>query len=278
MQVGDRISALLQHYGLSAYSLAAKLGYEGPQKLYKLVQNKSKPGYETLMDILNQFPELSAEWLMRGEGPMVHGEESSEQGTSSAYPGIPYAVSVDANGEERISVWGIKAQGGYMLARAQGQEAPETLETISVPGYKGRSVRAFEVAGDSMQPIIHQGDLVIATYTERLDLIQPKHVYVVITDELVNVKRLRGPVKKNEPLELLSDNRYYDPYLVPQKDVREIWHVQALLTRSIPANRDEAYDRMLVLMEMLAQDSQQLRSLLLDVAARYDVRLVGENG
>lgn len=278
MQVGDRISALLQHYGLSAYSLAAKLGYEGPQKLYKLVQNKSKPGYETLMDILNQFPELRAEWLMRGEGPMVRDEEKSERSASSTYRGIPYAVSVDASGEERISVWGIKAQSGYMLARAQSQEAPDDLETISVPGYQGRTVRAFEVAGDSMQPIINQGDLVIATYTERLDLIQPKHVYVVITDELVTVKRLRGPVKKNEPLELLSDNRYYDPFLVPQKDVREIWHVQALLTRSIPANRDEAYDRMLVLMEMLAQDSQQLRNLLLDVAARYDVRLVGENG
>lgn len=278
MQVGDRISALLQHYGLSAYSLAAKLGYEGPQKLYKLVQNKSKPGYETLMDILNRFPELRAEWLMRGEGPMVRDEEKSERSAPSTYPGIPYAVAVDASGEERISVWGIKAQSGYMLLRAQSQEAPDDLETISVPGYQGRTVRAFEVAGDSMQPIINQGDLVIATYTERLDLIQPKHAYVVITDELVTVKRLRGPVKKNEPLELLSDNRYYDPFLVPQKDVREIWHVQALLTRSIPANRDEAYDRMLVLMEMLAQDSQQLRNLLLDVAARYDVRLVGENG
>ena len=162
-------------------------------------------------------------------------------------------------------------------ARAQGQEARATPDPISVPGYKGRTVRAFEVAGDSMQPIINQGDLVIATITERLDLIQPKHVYVVITDELVTVKRLHGPVKKNEPLELLSDNRYYDPFVLPQKDVREIWHVQALLTRSIPANRDEAYDRMLVLLGMLAQDSQQVRNLLLDVAARYDVKLMDEN-
>jgi signal peptidase I len=138
-------------------------------------------------------------------------------------------------------------------------------------------VRAFEVAGDSMQPTINQGDLVIATFTERLDLIQPKHMYVVVTDELITVKRVRGPVKKNEPLELLSDHRYYDPFLVQQKDLREIWQVQALLTRSIPANRDEAFDRMLVLLEMLANDSQQLRNLLIDVAARYDVRLVPES-
>ena len=69
--VGDRISSLMQHYGLSAYQLAKNLGYEGPQKLYKLVQNKSKPGYETLMDILDKYPELRAEWLMRGQEPML---------------------------------------------------------------------------------------------------------------------------------------------------------------------------------------------------------------
>ena len=70
------------------------------------------------------------------------------------------------------------------------------LETISVPGYRGKTVRAFEVSGDSMQPTISQGDLVIASFTERLDLIQPKHVYVVVTHDRLMVKRLRGPVKK----------------------------------------------------------------------------------
>ena len=52
--------------------------------------------------------------------------------------------------------------------------------------------------------------------------------------------------------------------------------MQALLTNSIPANTNETFDRMLVLLEMLAHDSQQLRNILLDVAARYDVKLVGE--
>ncbi|MGI4875487.1 MAG: S24 family peptidase [Janthinobacterium lividum] len=225
------------------------------------------------MDILDKYPELRAEWLMRGDTPMLH----IDAAPASGYPGIPYAVTVDEKGNERISIVPSKAQADYLVARAAGQEALGEYETISVPGYTGRTVRAFEVAGDSMQPIINQGDLVIATYTERLDLIQPKHVYVVVTDELITVKRLRGPVKKNDALELLSDNRYYDPFVVPQKDVRELWHVQALLTRSIPANRDEAFDRMLVLLEMLAHDSQQLRNLLIDVAARYDVRLVSES-
>ena len=277
--VGDRISTLMQHYGLSAYQLAKNLGYEGPQKLYKLVQNKSKPGYETLMDILGNYPELRAEWLMRGEEPMLRTDEApapeSEPKPREEYSGIPYAVAVDENGDERISIVSTKAQAGYVLAR-DPEVMMQELDTISVPGYRGKTVRGFEVAGDSMQPTISQGDLVIATFTERLDLIQPKHVYVVVTEDRIMVKRLRGPVKHNEPIELLSDNRYYDPFILPQKDLKELWQVQALLTGSIPANTNETFDRMLVLLEMLAHDSQQLRNILLDIASRYDVKLVGE--
>lgn len=267
----------MQHYGLSAYQLAKNLGYEGPQKLYKLVQNKSKPGYETLMDILNKYPELRAEWLMRGQEPMLLSDEAPTLTPKSPeeYNGMPYAVTVDENGDERISIVSTKAQAGYLLAR-DVDATMQDLETISVPGYRGKTVRGFEVAGDSMQPTISQGDLVIATFTERLDLIQPKHVYVVVTEDRIMVKRLRGPVKRNEPIELLSDNRYYDPFILPQKDLKELWLVNALLTGSIPANTNETFDRMLVLLEMLAHDSQQLRNILLDVAARYDVKLVGE--
>lgn len=229
------------------------------------------------MDILEKYPELRAEWLMRGQEPMFLTDESEAPApkAASGYPGMPLAVTVDEKGDERISVVDRKVEAGYLMAR-NVEDIMQGLETISIPGYRGKTVRAFEVSGDSMQPTISQGDLVIASFTERLDLIQPKHVYVVVTHDRLMVKRLRGPVKKNEPIELLSDNRYYDPFILPQKDLKELWQVQALLTGSIPANTNETFDRMLVLLEMLAHDSQQLRNILLDVAARYDVKLIGE--
>ena len=59
-QVGDRLVALMNSRSLTAYQFAKTLGYEGPQKLYKLLQNKSKPGYETLMDVLDHYPTLRA--------------------------------------------------------------------------------------------------------------------------------------------------------------------------------------------------------------------------
>jgi|SRR6476661_737507 len=280
----------MTHFGLSAYQLAKNLGYEGPQKLYKLVQNKSKPGYETLMDILDHYPQLSSEWLMRGEGPMLHSEAPTQRPAvatakedtakrpepAPAYTGIPQVVTVNELGDEQTSVVTGKVEAGYLLSR-NPEELMAELETISVPGLRGKSFRAFEVSGNSMQPTLNPGDLVIASYTERLDLIEPKHVYVVVANDRLMVKRLRGPVKRHEPLELLSDNRFYDPFILPQEDLRELWQVRGVFTRSIPANTNEAFDRMLVLLEMLAHDSTQLRSLLLEMAARFDVKLMSES-
>ncbi|MCC3154607.1 S24 family peptidase [Hymenobacter sp. BT770] len=228
------------------------------------------------MDILDHYPEVRSEWLMRGIEPMFNKPEPKPEAKEGAYTGMPYAVTVDTHGQEVISLVSVKAEAGYLLAR-NVDDTMGDLETLSIPGIRGgKSVRAFEVAGNSMQPTLNQGDLVVASYTERLDLIQPKHVYVVVAHDRIMVKRLRGPVKRHEPIELLSDNRFYDPFVLPQNDLKELWQVQAVLTRSVPANTNDSFDRMLVLLEMLAQDSQHLRSILLDVAARYDVKLVGE--
>ena len=116
-----------------------------------------------------------------------------------------------------------------------------------------------------------------------MDLIQPKHVYVVVTEDRIMVKRLRGPVKRNEPIELLSDNRYYDPFIqLPQwKTCWSCGMVRALhLHQCIPANTDTR--RLSGMREAMRGNagaqlrSEVMRNILRNVAARYDVKLVGE--
>ena len=85
-QVGDRLVALMNSRNLTAYQFAKSLGYEGPQKLYKLLRNESKPGYETLMDVLTHYPLLRAEWLMRGSGPRCEEGETEPVAREQAAP------------------------------------------------------------------------------------------------------------------------------------------------------------------------------------------------
>lgn len=67
--VSQRLRAFLKEKNLNASSLSKKLGGNS-QKYYKLLDGASNPQYETIMSILHAFPELSSEWLLRGEGDM----------------------------------------------------------------------------------------------------------------------------------------------------------------------------------------------------------------
>ena len=111
----------MSHYGLSAYQLAKNLGYEGPQKLYKLVQNKSKPGYETLMDILDHYPQMQLGVADARRGADVarrtDRQTRSSEGSVPAYTGMPQVVTVDENGEEHTSFVPGKVEAGYLQAR-----------------------------------------------------------------------------------------------------------------------------------------------------------------
>lgn len=67
--VGDRINDLMRVYGLTVNSFASRIG-GSTAKYYKLINGKSRPDFETLFSILDKFPDISAEWLLRGDGPM----------------------------------------------------------------------------------------------------------------------------------------------------------------------------------------------------------------
>src|SRR3954447_23586903 len=70
MDISERISALLTALNMTPYQFAKELNYKAPEKIYTIINRKSKPGFDTLTDILTRFDQLSSEWLMRGEGEM----------------------------------------------------------------------------------------------------------------------------------------------------------------------------------------------------------------
>lgn len=72
--VSERLGQFLKQMNMNAFSLSKKIGGTS-QKYYKILSGQSNPQYETIQSILDAFPELSAEWLMRGKGDMfVHSQ------------------------------------------------------------------------------------------------------------------------------------------------------------------------------------------------------------
>jgi hypothetical protein len=72
----DRILLIIEKKGIkNVAELAAKLGYDKPQKIYRLKQEEdSKPSYDIIYDLTIKFEDLNVRWFITGEGePFTEG-------------------------------------------------------------------------------------------------------------------------------------------------------------------------------------------------------------
>ena len=104
----------------------------------------------------------------------------------------------------------------------------EEPQYVQVPGVKGEA-RTFEISGESMHPIVGNGDYLVCTRVEKAQEIKEGVIYVIISKEhgiLAKFIRLNSA-----GLQLISANFVeYRPFIVPLEDVKEIWHARMKIT------------------------------------------------
>jgi hypothetical protein len=77
-ELSDRFQHILDVFKLNANTLAEEIGGTAP-KYYKILKGEVSPNYDTIMALLNKYPQLSAEWFMRGEGNMILNDLSDSE-------------------------------------------------------------------------------------------------------------------------------------------------------------------------------------------------------
>ncbi len=262
--VAGRLQQFLDHYKLTANQAAAKMEDEKSGKIYKLLKGGVKPGFDTLTKLFEVWPELSADWLMMGKGPMVRGGAADAPGAPAlvrqAVRGDKVVVvTVDDKGRENTVFVPIPAQAGYTV---QHNEAVylQQLNNYRVPGFDRGEFRAFEVAGDSMEPTINHRDVVVCTRVDELRLLEPGEVYVVVTPETVMLKRIKTRVRANDvELTLHSDNTHRRPYEMETRDITELWRVRGYVSSYIPSAPDVTIERLWDVIEALGFDKGEVR-------------------
>lgn len=268
---GGRIKQLFEHYKLSTYEANNRLGYNRTSKLYKVLKNEVRPGYETIVDLLASFPEVSADWLLMGQGPMLRADA-----TDAAKPALTQhqvvrgdkviVVTVDDKGVENTVLVPIPAQAEYSLAHNEAVYMQQ-FGTYKIPGFERGEFRAFEVAGDSMAPTINHRDVVVASRVEELRLLEPGEVYVVVTAESVMLKRIKNRLRANDPeVMLYSDNPHRLPYGMETRDVQELWRVRGCVSSYIPSAPDLTVERLWEVIEQLGFDRSEVRRRLMENA------------
>jgi transcriptional regulator with XRE-family HTH domain len=82
MEVNDRIKLLIEEKAKSERDFALRIGINQATLNY-YTSGKRKLSLETIYAILGTFQDVSAEWLLRGEGEMLKGDVASGQSSSS---------------------------------------------------------------------------------------------------------------------------------------------------------------------------------------------------
>ena len=197
-----------------------------PQNLHEICNQKRDVTIDLLKKAIEHF-RLSAEYLFEGKGKMFTKDED----------GLGFrllTIVTDQYNAEKIVHVPIPAQAGYISEMADPTFYSE-LPTFSLPDYRytAGTHRSFDVDGDSMDPVLEDGDKLICSFVEPthwLSSIKDMSVYVVVTRGDIVVKRVVNRIEESGVLQLVSDNDYYQPYDIDINDVRELWYVRSKLS------------------------------------------------
>ena len=202
-----------------------------PQSLSEVLKGRRDVTIELLRKAVEVF-KINPTYIYTGEGPLFMTETSHE-----AFKVLTIVTNPDD--EERIVHVPVPAQAGYTSGFMDPVFVKE-LPTFSLPDYQYTvgTHRCFDVAGDSMEPTLFEGDKVVCSFIDPTlweTSVKDSYVYIIVTKSDVVVKRATNFLKTDKELILSSDNSFYDPYKVHLSELQEVWYVRAKISPFLPS-------------------------------------------
>ena len=115
MEIVLRLKELIEEKGYTVNSFAREIGI-AQVTLNNYIRLNRYPAYETLHAILHTFPDISAEWLMRGEGSMYITDD------------LPILRGDETEDEENVHVALARCRGELKLAQEENVKLLGQLE------------------------------------------------------------------------------------------------------------------------------------------------------
>ena len=210
----------------SKRQFAFAVGYH-PQGISEMASGRRDVPMDVVERAVSVF-HFNPVYLFCGNGPFF--KSADEDGLKLHH----LTVLTDQKGAERIVHVPCPAQAGY------GKSLDNPVFIQQLPSYQlpaaqfnSGTYRSFEISGSSMEPTFHQGDIAVAAFIESRyweQGVKNDQIHIVVTKEEVLIKRILNRIRTEKIIECISDNPEYEPYIIPAKDIMEIWKVRMKLT------------------------------------------------
>ena len=213
----ERIKFLIKNLNYRQNEFAQKIGVDN-SNLSKYL-NRRLPVSEALVNRIVVNLGVSKEWLEKGTdlpfakhvAPPVTSVEAVTVATESR--GTPvYDIDVTAGTLPRARMFADDQLAGY----------------INLPDIISENCRIVRVSGDSMSPVIRNGDFIAVRELTNTQQIFWGQIYVVLLDDYRLVKYIR---RHDDPRKVIlrSENKNYDDMEVNRNEIRDLMMVQNII-------------------------------------------------
>jgi transcriptional regulator with XRE-family HTH domain len=227
--LASNIKYLRKSKGLTQDQLADKIGVNRAM-IGSYEEGRALPKLSVLQDIAHYFS-VSIDLLVNKD--LSTSQQNADIDTKGTNLRVVSTI-VDRDNNEMITLVPVKATAGYLNGYAD-PDYIETLPRFSLPlkeFSKERTKRAFQISGDSMEPI-PSGAYIITEYVQDWHDIKDGKTYILVTrDEGVVYKRVY--LHPSGELWLKSDNPQYETYSVHLNRLLEAWRAVGYVCTTIP--------------------------------------------
>ena len=216
-----RIKYLMRELGMKQVQFAQRIGVD-TSNLSKYL-NAHMPLSDSFLNRIVVNLGVSKEWLLDGNDlPFAKSTVRIDS------PDARMALSTDPNAPSgSIPVYDVDATAGADSGRNGLFVSENIVGWVNLPNMSP-NCRIVRVSGDSMAPVIMDGDFVAVRELSNLSQIYWGQIYVVQLDDFRLVKYLRRHTDPNMVV-LRSENSNYDDMDVRRSDIHELLLVQHIL-------------------------------------------------
>lgn len=265
--VSERFRSLLSTLNLSVSDLAKQLGYERYDKLYNIYNGKYLPSFEILHDITKKFVDVNTNWLLTGEGPILH----SQKGTSNTTEFKPPIELIPSTDENTVTIPIVEISVAAGIAGYCNPSYLEIVDGIKLPIsmlHRNAQYYCIRVKGDSMAPTILDSSYVVVRLLDRSEWrdIRDQHVYVVSDREgRAYLKRLKNRFHEHGFITCMSDNPdkvNYSNFNLMEDEINTILYAEFYISAKMPNIHETYYKQVGELQDDMDVLKEQVKQLM----------------
>ena len=218
-EIALRIKELIKEMGISQNEFASRIGTDC-SNFSKQINGKLAITSVLTNKIIVELG-VSKEWLIEGKGEKYKVATTTNSKTITLPANI--IRTTDATGAKVYDIDVTAGPSGRSLIFSSEQ----IIGSINVPFINPENY-IVKVSGDSMSPVINNGDMLAIREVKNLNLIFWGQIYVVLLDDYRMVKYIRK--HENPDLVILkSANKDYDDIEIPRDEIRALFVVENII-------------------------------------------------